>query len=262
VRVVDDVQLAISAATAGAEVVRSWYGRETSRFDKGLGDFATEADLASEEAVHAAIRTARPDDAFRGEETGHTGPEDAARVWLVDPLCGTLNFAAGTSMFAVNVALRADGQVTAAASAEPVTGDLFWTDGVRAHRRTPDGTDHPLVPDPRCHLVDIDLWAQGRDPSTLTGYRLLGNRDFHLGFDPRMSSTSLALVWLAAGRRGGYVVDGDVHDSVHYAAPLALCRAVGCTLTALDGGPLERPGAGLVAAADADVHRRLLTLLG
>jgi myo-inositol-1(or 4)-monophosphatase len=258
---VDDVEVAIAAATAGSAVVRSWFGRETFRFDKGLGDFATEADLASEEAVHAAVRAARPDDAFRGEETGHTGPEDAHRVWLVDPLCGTLNFAAGTWLFAVNVALREHGRVVAAASAEPATGDILWTDGVRAHRRTPEGEDLPLTPDPRCHLVDIDLWAQGRDPSTLTGYRLLGNRDFHVAFDPRMSSTSLALLWVATGRRGAYVVDGDVHDSVHYAAPIALCRAVGCTVTALDGGPLERPDAGLIAAADADTHRRLLALL-
>lgn len=257
----DDVAVAISAATAGADVVRSWFGRETARFDKGLGDFATEADLASEAAVHGAVRDARPGDAFRGEETGHTGPEDAPRVWLVDPLCGTLNFAAGTTLFAVNVALREHGRVTAAASAEPATGDVFWTDGERALRRTPDGADLPVTPDPRCDLVDIDLWAQGRDPSTLNGYRLLGNREFHVRFDPRMSSTSLALLWVATGRRGAYVVDGDVHDSVHYAAPLALCRAVGCTLTALDGGPLERPDAGLVAAADPDVHRRLLELL-
>lgn len=257
----DDVELAVAAAAAGADAVRSWFGRDPARFDKGLGDFATEADLASEAAVHGAVRAARPGDAFRGEETGHTGPQDAARVWLVDPLCGTLNFAAGTWTFAVNVALREHGRVTAAACAEPGTGDIFWTDGERAHRRAADGTDHPVTPDPGCHLVDIDLWAEGRDPRTLSGYKLLGSRDFHREFDPRMSSTSLALVWVAAGRRGGYVVDGDVHDSVHYAAPIALCRAVGCTVTALDGGPVERPHAGLVVAADPAAHARLLTLL-
>lgn len=47
------------------------------------------------------------------------------RQWLVDPLCGTLNYAVGTMLVAVNVALR-DG---AAAVADPFSGEVFFTDG-------------------------------------------------------------------------------------------------------------------------------------
>ena len=50
-----------------------------------------------------------------GEESGRTGPA-ADRLWLVDPLCGTLNYAARTPLVAVNVALR--------------DGDGIFVDGV------------------------------------------------------------------------------------------------------------------------------------
>ncbi|MER7133186.1 inositol monophosphatase family protein [Streptosporangium saharense] len=66
------------------------------------------------------LRAARPDDAVLGEEGGQRGAADAARQWLVDPLCGTLNYAVGGMLVAVNVALRGG----AAAVADPFGGDL------------------------------------------------------------------------------------------------------------------------------------------
>ena len=104
-----DAELAVAAATAGAAEVRSRYGRPVTRHAKEGTDFATSADLASEEAIRAVLAEHRPDDAMVGEEAGRTGPAGAAREWLVDPLCGTRNFAATTPLVAVNVALRADG---------------------------------------------------------------------------------------------------------------------------------------------------------
>ena len=57
-------------------------------------------------------------DAIVGEEMGRSGAVDADRVWLLDPLCGTVNFAAGTGLVAVNAALVEGGRVDAAAVAD------------------------------------------------------------------------------------------------------------------------------------------------
>ena len=140
-----DAEVAIAAASAGAAEVRARYGQPVERFAKQGTDFATSADLASEAAIRAVVTAHRPDDAMIGEEDGRSGPDDAAREWLVDPLCGTRNFAATTPLVAVNVALEADTGSLAAASADPVTGEVFWTDGSSAWVRR-DGTDTPLVP--------------------------------------------------------------------------------------------------------------------
>ena len=140
-----DAELAVAAATAGAEEVRSRYGRPVTRHAKEGTDFATSADLASEEAIRVLLSEHRPEDAMVGEEAGRTGPSMAARAWLVDPLCGTRNFAATTPLVAVNVAVSADGHVLAAASADPISGEVFWTDGRHAYLRRGGGRDHRSV---------------------------------------------------------------------------------------------------------------------
>ncbi len=105
-----DAEVAVAAALAGAEVVRRAYGAPLARVDKGGGDFATTADLEAERAVLAVLRAARPGDAVIGEEGGRQGGADTGRQWWVDPLCGTLNYAAGTLVVAVNVAVRGGGR--------------------------------------------------------------------------------------------------------------------------------------------------------
>src|SRR6185437_13745067 len=125
------------------------YGRQLSRIGKGAGDFATAADMEAEKAILGVIRAARPDDGVLGEEGGQQGAVAAVRQWLVDPLCGTLNYAAGSMLVAVNVALR-NGP---AAVADPFSDEIYFTDGETAWVRH-QGTDTQLVPTPATQLVD------------------------------------------------------------------------------------------------------------
>ncbi len=251
-----DAEVAVAAAVAGAAEVRSRYGGPLVRHAKEGTDFATSADLASEEAIRAVLAEYRPGDAMVGEEAGRTGPSGATREWLVDPLCGTRNFAAQTPLVAVNVALRTAGATVAAASADPMTGEVFWTDGSAAFVRRA-GADTPLRPVPTSLLVDVDL----DHPDGGEALRLLGHPAFHREFSPRVSSTTLAMTWLAAGRRAAYVHEGDLRDNVHFAAPIAIAQAAGCVVTGVHGQPLHTGAGGLLAAADAATHARLLELI-
>jgi myo-inositol-1(or 4)-monophosphatase len=255
-----DAELAVAAVGAAAQVVRSHYGRPVERFAKSPTDFATEADLEAERAIVAVLRAHRPDDAVLGEEGGHSGPAGADRTWLVDPLCGTLNFAVQTPLIAVNVALRAAGVVTAAASADPVAGEVFWADPDGAWLRS-DGADSPLIPSAASALVDVNLDAVNPEPGRFRPADLLGHPDFRARYGGRVLSTTLALVWVAAGRRAAYVTDGRFADNVHFASGIAICRAAGCVVTDLRGEPVDSPGgSGLLVAADDETHRRLLEL--
>ncbi|WP_426242820.1 inositol monophosphatase family protein [Nocardioides sp. LHG3406-4] len=252
-RSLGDPEVAVAAAEAGAAVVRRKYGEVHTYLAKSATDFATDADIEAEQAILDLLRDARPDDGFVGEESGTSGPP-SDRTWLVDPLCGTLNFAARTPLVAVNVALREGADVHVAAAAEPFSGEIFWTDG-RSARVRREGGDEQLVPSPVTRLVDINL--DGRASRALG---LLADGEFRARFGPRVLSTSLGLAWVAAGRRAAYVTEGTVRDSVHFAAGIALCEAAGCVVTDLDGGPL-RAGAGLLAAADGYTHSALLAIL-
>ena len=254
----DDTELAIAAALAGAAIVRKGHGQRLARIDKGHGDFATAADVAAEKAILDLIRAARPDDALLGEEGGKQGPDDVERQWLVDPLCGTLNYAVGSMLVAVNVALR-DG---AAAVADPSSGEVFFTDGRSAFVRR-DGADTKLSPSPATGLVDVNLDPPFPSAPTFRAVDLLAHPDFVSRFRPRVVSTTLALTWVAAGKRAAYVTDGtDLSGSVHFAAGIALCVASGCVVTGLDGSALgPEPGRGLIAAADPDTHSALLSMI-
>lgn len=256
-----DSAVAIAAATAGAAVVREMYGTDLSHFDKSPTDFATEADLASEKAIRETIATYRPDDAFEGEETGRTG--NSERRWLVDPLCGTLNYAAQTPLAAVNVALVTPDGVQAAVSADPISKEIFWTDGVSTGSTTgawlrQGGGDTALSPTPRTRLVDIQ--SDGPLDRPFVGGQLVADPRLRAEFGPRVMSSTLAVAWVAAGRRAAYVTDGHLEGSVHFTAGIALCQAAGCVVTDLNGDPIHT-GRGMIAAADAATHRKLLDLV-
>ncbi|GAB2575832.1 inositol monophosphatase family protein [Kribbella endophytica] len=254
---VSDAELAIAAAEAGAAAVRGKYGTSVERHEKSGMDFATDADLEAEQAILDVIRIARPSDAVVGEEYGASGEVDARRRWLVDPLCGTLNFAARTPLFSVNVALQVDGEAVVAAVADPMSGEIFWTDGQTTGVRR-EGADTQMKPSADSRLVDVNV-----DPIAGGGFlgaRLLADRALGTAFGPRVLSTTLAVAWVADGRRAAYVTDGDLRDSVHFAAGLALCQAAGCVVTDLRGQPLHT-GPGVIAAADDKTHAALLEII-
>jgi myo-inositol-1(or 4)-monophosphatase len=270
---VDDVALAVTAAEAGAAVVRSRFGTQLTRFDKGDGDFATDVDVEAERIITELLLALRPGDRVIGEEAGESGGADGGtdgggeRRWLVDPLCGTRNFAAGTGPIAVNVALQVGETVTAAAVADPIAGTIDWTDGTAAWRRevgndrttSNDRRDTLLTPSAASMLVDVNIDGGHGAPEPCTRALLADPRLVAAGFGPRVVSTSLALAWVASGQRAGYVSDGHFDENVHFAAAIALCRAAGCVVTDSYGEPLAHPG--LVAAADEATHAALLDLV-
>ncbi|HET8772720.1 MAG TPA: inositol monophosphatase family protein [Thermoanaerobaculia bacterium] len=125
----NDLAIAQYAARRGAEVLlRYWetLGKDDADL-KARHDWVSKADRESEEAIVAAIREHRPDDAFLGEESGMTaGAAAADRMWVIDPLDGTSNYLQHFPIWSVSIALRENGETTTAAIYEPLR-DLFFT---------------------------------------------------------------------------------------------------------------------------------------
>lgn len=239
-------------------MVSETYGAEHVRFDKSATDFATQTDLDAEAAILDVLSRHRPGDARTGEESGATATHPTTtRRWLVDPLCGTLNFAARTPLAVVNVALLDGGTPLAAVAADPIADETFWTDGARAFLRN-EGGDNASMPSSRSGLVEIN--CDGPFDRPFVGGQLVTDPRLRAQFGPRVISSSLGLAWVAAGRRAAYVSDGTMKDSVHFAAGLALCEATGCVVSSLDGGPLHAEP-GLIVSADQETHNRMVELV-
>ena len=256
----NDPEVAIAVAEEGAAVVRHGFGTTLQRLDKGAGDFATNADIEAETAMLALLHRERPEDAILGEETGRSGASAGIRTWFIDPLCGTLNYAVRMRVAAVNVALRAGGAFIAAAVADPFNDEIFWADGESAFLRA-HGKDTRLAPNGASKLVDLNFDPPFPNAPSFKAATLVADAGFAASFRPRVVSTSIALTWVATGQRAAYVTDGDVRDSVHFAAGLAICEAAGCTVTDLRGRAWGRGATGLVAAADPEIHTSLLSLV-
>ena len=86
---------------------------------KAPGDLVTVVDRESERALTAGLTRILPGSSVVGEEAVAAHPGmlgrvgDGGSVWIVDPLDGTNNFAAGKTPFAIMVALLRDGSPAA-----------------------------------------------------------------------------------------------------------------------------------------------------
>jgi myo-inositol-1(or 4)-monophosphatase len=119
-----ELGVAVEAARAAGEMLRSRFGQVQRVRYKGAIDLVTEADELAERTVVETIRRHFPDDSVLAEE-GTTGGTDADRCWMIDPLDGTTNFAHGYPFFAVSVGLVVRGQVEAGAVYDPLRDELF-----------------------------------------------------------------------------------------------------------------------------------------
>jgi len=112
---------------------------------KEKGDLVTIADLEAEAALTPRLAAMLPGSLVVGEEEVAKDPSVLDRlagdgpVWLIDPVDGTSNFAAGIPLFAVMVALVRGGETVAAWIHDPVKnamataerGSGAWCDGAR-----------------------------------------------------------------------------------------------------------------------------------
>ena len=130
-------------------------GADGVRHKAGPLDPVTEADEAAERLITAEILRWFPGSVVVGEEATSADPSCLERLvgadlaFVVDPVDGTANFAAGLPLFGVMAAAIVRGEVVAAAIHDPVTDDTaLAVRGEGAWSEAPDGrrTDLRVAP--------------------------------------------------------------------------------------------------------------------
>ena len=124
--------VALHAARAGGQAALPFFRRADLQVEwKSDESPVTVADRAAENAIKAVVRSAFPDDAWLGEETGEEGG-GSGRRWIVDPIDGTRNFVRGVPLWATLVACEEETpngpRVVAAAVGIPALDE--WYDAV------------------------------------------------------------------------------------------------------------------------------------
>ncbi len=129
VKLIDKVGDLLREAAAAAILPRFRALAADQIIEKSPGELVTVADREAEAIITNGLTALLPGSLVIGEEACAANPHCLSRisnkrVWLVDPLDGTANFAAGRSTFAVMVALLERGQTVAGWLLDPVTGRL------------------------------------------------------------------------------------------------------------------------------------------
>jgi len=236
------------------------------RFKHGR-EAVTEADREIERLLSARIRARFPDDAVSGEEFGRVEPESAGaegaapaagRVWHVDPIDGTLNFALGLPNFCTSVALMDGERILAAIVHQPLLDETFTAsagEGARLGGKPIHVSDRPALSEA---IVSAQLQKRGRfiGNAPLLQAILLGTMKMR-----RLGTIALEMAYLADGRLDALVAGkGEPQPLYDVAAGILLVQEAGGRVTDHLGDPYK-PHATDLIASNGLVHDELISLI-
>lgn len=185
-------------------------------------DMKDEGDVAGHRFLVDALRAARPDDVVLSEEAADDRRRlTADRVWIIDPIDGTSEFAEPPRWdWAVHVALWERGSLTAGAVAMPSLGKTFTAD-----------PPEPLPPYERPQPVLVT----SRNRNTYAAVAVARSLDCLVA---RLGSAGAKTMAVVMGEADVYVHDGGMYQW-DTAAPAAVALAAGLHVSRIDGSPLE-----------------------
>jgi myo-inositol-1(or 4)-monophosphatase len=246
-----ETEVAVEAARVGLQLALSRAGADDIR-SKGGRDLVTATDIAVEEAVRAVLGSALGFPVVGEEAGGVPGP--GAPYWLVDPICGTRNFASAIPVFAVNVALVEGDQVTLGAVGDGSTGGLYCAERPLGAFSLKDGTWQPISTSSDSRTVVVEGFPAAGDRRDGAA-RFLAEIVRADEWDVRCFGSTLSLAYVATGRVAACVLFGA--PTLHVAAGVALAREAGATVTDVPGKPWTVASASLVAASEAAIAGQL-----
>lgn len=184
---------------------------------KALGD---RGDRAADDLILAQLAVARPEDFVLSEESLDDRRRcSASRVWVIDPLDGTLEYVEGSDDWAVHIGLAVDGVPVAGAVAVPANDGVYATD------------DPPPVRGP---LPDRLRMAVSRTRCPKLAERV----GAVLGAEMiRMGSAGAKAMAVVDGRADLYLHDGGQYEWDN-CAPVAVALAAGLHASRIDGSAL------------------------
>lgn len=137
------VTLMLELADRAATVALRHFGSATLAVrTKADASPVTEADTEIESLLRTQILADFPADALLGEEHGELAGSSGYR-WVIDPIDGTISFAAGVPLFGTLIGLEHDGAIVAGVCSMPALGERVWAargEGAWWDRAAPDGS--------------------------------------------------------------------------------------------------------------------------
>jgi myo-inositol-1(or 4)-monophosphatase len=232
----------------------SMFRTELKTWTKGASSPVSEADLAVNDLLENALRSATPDYGWLSEESVDDEDRLARRLaWIVDPIDGTRAYLAGREDWCVSVALVEQAAPVLAAVFAPASDEFFFAvrgegatlNGMRVQATTGTAIDFSRMAGPR-PLVE----------------RLNSASDEAITLHPRIGSLALRLCRVAQGSLDAAFAGGQSRDWDLAAANLIVHEANG-NMTALSGQTIlynrRDVTHGVLVAAGRDRHASIVS---
>ena len=252
--------VAVRAARAGAEIVQSGFFQPLDTELKGDVDPVTQIDRASEDAIRAVISSHFPDDSILGEERGGSDWREG-RVWIVDPLDGTVNYVHRIPQVAVSVALWADSRPLVGVIIDVARNDEYVA--VEGEGATING--QPLHVSETARLEDsliVTGFPYDRRDHANAYLRVVEAVMTKTRGTRRMGAAALDLAWVASGRFDAYWEHGGSHgvQAWDVAAGMLVITEAGGVFTDDLGGTHQLEARAFVGS-NGKIHDELRTIV-
>jgi myo-inositol-1(or 4)-monophosphatase len=250
------LQTAQEAARIGGRILQQWQSKFTAK-EKSPANLVTEADLASQEAIHEFIRMRFPDHKFLGEEGLDQQSGNSEYRWVIDPLDGTGNYVHRFPYYAVSIGLEHQGELVVGVIYDPTRDEMF--SAMKGSGALLNGS--PL----RCSEVEklSEAMCMASLPVKTSAQSAAVNRFLKVLTEAqsvqRSGSAALNLCYVASGR-----VDAFWSTSLmpwDMAAGVLIVREAGGRVTQTGGGDFRLEVPDLLATNGSALHPALSKIL-
>lgn len=255
-----DVWVALRAARAGADIVQTGFFQSLDTEMKSAVDPVTQIDRDSEAAIRAVIGSHFPDDGILGEEEGG-GDWRHGRVWIVDPLDGTVNYVHRLPQVAVSIALWNDGTPLVGVIVDVARNDEYVAvagDGATLNGQTIRVSETPTLDQ---SLVSTGFPYDRREHAAAY-LKVVEEVMLTSQGTRRLGAAALDLAWLAAGQYDAYWEHGGSQGIKPWdvAAGILLVTEAGGTYTN-ESGEANQLEARAHVASNGKVHEELRSIV-
>ena len=229
----EELAFANELADAAAAVALRWF-RRASLEVRTKADMTpvTQADLEIEAMVREALAARFPDDGVLGEEQGGTG--EGSRIWVLDPIDGTKNFADGVQVWATLIGLMVEGRVELGVVSAPALGERY--ESIRGTGAHLNGERIRVSETARLEeaffcFAELKEWVGGPRWDALVdlmrasrrtrgfgdywGHLLVARGSADLAVDPQLSTWDWAALQVIVEEAGGRMTTLDGEPPVH-----------------------------------------------
>lgn len=120
------IERVIAVVRAAGRAIEALHGEDLDVRTKGVEGPSTAADRAADALLKRELLTLERCGWLSEETEDDAGRLSARRVWIVDPLDGTLEYLAGVPEYAVSVALVEGGTPVLGVVHHPPSGETWW----------------------------------------------------------------------------------------------------------------------------------------